>query len=56
MIIDELSEQKHMTKYKPGQSSKVPYKTLNDLRSGKTSISKCKMCLNQTGGNSYVSK
>lgn len=41
MDINELLEQRHMTKYKLAQYSNVPYTTLNDICKGKTSISKC---------------
>lgn len=41
MVINDLLEQRHMSKYKLAQCSNVPYTTLNDLCNGKTSIAKC---------------
>ena len=41
MSIQELIVQSGMTKYRVAKQSGIPYATLNDLCSGKTSIEKC---------------
>ncbi|MCD8011000.1 MAG: helix-turn-helix domain-containing protein [Lachnospiraceae bacterium] len=41
MIITDLLQQKHMTKYRLARYSEVPYTTLNDICNGKTRLAKC---------------
>ena len=41
MRINEIINQKGMTKYSLSKTSGVPYATLNDICSGKTKIEKC---------------
>ena len=41
MRINELLQQKGMTKYRLSVLSGVPHSTLNELCSGKTNIRKC---------------
>lgn len=41
MMIEDLLKKRNMTKYRLSKLSDVPYSTLNDLCSGKTSLEKC---------------
>jgi len=41
VIIDDLLEKRHMTKYRLAVVSGVPHTTLNDICSGKTRLEKC---------------
>ena len=41
MTISELLKKRNMTKYRLSKLSNVPYSTLSDLCSGKTSLEKC---------------
>ena len=41
MIVNEILEQKNMTKYKLAKLSNVPQTTITDICSGKTKIEKC---------------
>lgn len=41
MDINELIRERNMTKYQLSKNSDVPYATLSDICSGKTSITKC---------------
>lgn len=41
MKLNEIIEQKNITKYRLAKESGVPHATLNDLCSGKTRIEKC---------------
>ncbi len=41
MTIQELLKKQNVTKYRLSKLSNVPYSTLNDLCSGKTSLEKC---------------
>lgn len=41
MTVNELLESKHITKYRLSKLSNIPYATLSDICSGKTSITKC---------------
>ena len=41
MIISELLKKQNMTKYRLSKLSDVPYSTLNDICTGKTSLEKC---------------
>ena len=41
MRINEIINQKGMTKYSLSKTSGVPHATLNDICSGKTKIEKC---------------
>lgn len=40
-MIKELMEQKNISKYRLSKDSGVPYSTLSDILSGKTSLEKC---------------
>lgn len=41
MTINELLQQREMSKYRLSQLSKIPYTTINDICSEKTSLKKC---------------
>ena len=41
MLINELLEKQHMTKYRLSKDSGVPQATINDICSGKAEIEKC---------------
>lgn len=41
MNINEIIEQKHLSKYRIAKDSGIPYTTLNDICSGKTRLEKC---------------
>ena len=41
MIIEDLLEKQHMTKYKLAVQAGIPHATLSDICSGKTKLEKC---------------
>ena len=41
MLIQELMEQKRITKYRLSKDSGIPYTTINDICSGKARLEKC---------------
>lgn len=41
MIIDDLLDRRHMTKYKLAVDAGIPHATLSDICSGKTRLEKC---------------
>lgn len=41
MMINELIEQKNMTKYRLSKNSGIPYTTINDICSGRAQLEKC---------------
>ena len=41
MNINEIINQKRLSKYRVAKNSGVPYMTLNDICSGKTRLDKC---------------
>ena len=41
MMINDLLEQRHMTKYRLSKNSGIPYATINDICSGKAQLEKC---------------
>ena len=41
MMVNNLMEQKNMTKYRLSKNSNIPYTTLNDICNGKTQLEKC---------------
>lgn len=41
MIINELMEEKNITKYRLAKDSGIPYTTINDICSGKAQVERC---------------
>lgn len=41
MNINEIIDQKHLSKYRVAKNSGIPYMTLNDICSGRTRLDKC---------------
>ncbi|MCR5056228.1 MAG: helix-turn-helix transcriptional regulator [Clostridia bacterium] len=41
MNINEIMQQKHLSKYRVAKNSGIPYMTLNDICNGKTRLDKC---------------
>ena len=41
MDINEMMQQKHLSKYRVAKNSGIPYMTLNDICNGKTRLDKC---------------
>ena len=41
MVIDNLLERRHMTKYRLAVEAGIPHTTLNDICNGKTKLEKC---------------
>ena len=41
MNINEIINEKHLSKYRLAKSSGIPYMTLNDICNGKTGLDKC---------------
>ena len=41
MNVNEIINQKHLSKYRVAKNSGIPYMTLNDICSGKTRLDKC---------------
>ena len=41
MTINEIIENKHLSKYRIAKNSGIPYMTLNDICNGKTRLEKC---------------
>lgn len=41
MLVNELMEQKHISKYELSKKSEIPYMTLNDICNDRTRLEKC---------------
>ncbi len=41
MCINDIMQQKHLSKYRVAKNSGIPYMTLNDICNGKTRLDKC---------------